>query len=315
VVLILEPNTSLEDEVQEVEEDESQSQTTSREGTEDILDEVGTEDGSGEAVEVPKTFRFAWPAVLEPVSKGAWPDHSLGFFEHYEGSFTLNGWMPRLEWLQSQNFPTSAEEMAEKQKAEKIRLREWVDRDYARFCSIVNQCAGWEQSKAGTAVMLGSSVSPGYNFINVSSPLSRTNARPITLGWSDDTQYNLETLPYEDLEDDDYDDVVYVDDAERAARDDEASPKKRRLQKANGVQVKRLPGRPPKLKLAAIKTMREHTAYPKTADEFLRYDREDLDWSSENVRLAAFIVTTTLLGGVDRVVDWGLMLRLVPDLT
>ena len=315
VVLILDPNTGLDDEVQEAGEDRSQSRTTSRAGTEDILDEVDVEDVSEEAVEVPKTFRFTWPAVLEPVSKGAWPDHSLSFFEHYEGSFTLNGWMPRLEWLQRQNFPTSAEEMAEKQKAEKIRLREWVDRDYARLCSIVNQCAGWEQSKTGTAVMLGSTLSPSYNFINVTSRLSRTNSRPITLGWSDDTQYNLETLPYEDLEDDDYDDVIYVDDAERAAREDEASPRKRRLQKVNGVQVKRLPGRPPKLKLAAIKTMREHTAYPKTADEFLRYDKEDLDWSSENVRLAAFIVTTTLLGGVDRVVDWGLMLRLVPDLT
>ncbi|KAK3299248.1 uncharacterized protein B0H64DRAFT_355180 [Chaetomium fimeti] len=315
VVLILDPNTGLEDEVQEVEEGRSQDQTSSRESTEDILDEVGAEDGFEEAVEAPQTFRFAWPSVLEPVTKGTWPDHSLGFFEHYEGSFTLSGWMPGLKWLQRQNFPTSAEEMAEKQKAEKIRLRDWVDRDYARFCSIVNQCAAWEQSKAGTAVMLGSSVSPGYNFINVSSPLSRTNSRPVTLGWSDDTEYNLETLPYEDLEDDDYDDVSFVDDAERAARDDEPSPKKRRLQKTNGVQVKRLPGRPPKLKLAAIKTMREHTAYPKTADEFLRYDKEDLDWSSENVRLAAFIVVTTLLGGVDRVVDWGLMLRLVPDLT
>ena len=47
----------------------------------------------------------------------------------------------------------------------------------------------------------------------------------------------------------------------------------------------------------------------------MREDGERLDLSSENVRLAAFIVVTTLLGGVDRVVDWGLMMRLVPDQT
>jgi transcription factor C subunit 3 len=64
--------------------------------------------------------------------------------------------------------------------------------------------------------------------------------------------------------------------------------------------------------------MREHTAYPKSTEDFLRAanpEDEELDWSSENVRLAAFIVVTTLLGGVDRVVDWGLMMRLMPDQT
>jgi transcription factor C subunit 3 len=315
-VLILDPNTNLEDEAEGAEDCQSQSQSSSRESTEDILDETGAEEGIEEAVEEPKKFKFACPSVLEQSSKGSWPDHSLGFFEHYESSFTLKGWMPSLTWLLTQNLPRSAGEMAEKQKLEKIRLRDWVDREYARFCSLVNQCAAWEQSPPGTAVMMGASVAPGFAFINVSPTESRAPSRAITLGWSDETQYNLETLPYEDLEDDDYGDVIYVEDGlERAAKDGEPSPKKRRAQKAAGVQVRRMQGRPPKLKLAAIKTMREHTAYPKTAEEFMQNDKEELDLSSENVRLAAFIVVTTLLGGVDRVVDWGLMLRLMPDQT
>jgi transcription factor C subunit 3 len=167
------------------------------------------------------------------------------------------------------------------------------------------------------AVMMGSIVAPGCTFINVSPPPPRANVpRPATLGWSDETQYTPETLPYEELEDDDYGDVIYVEDgAERLGRDGEPSPKRRRAQKVDGVQVRRMQGRPPKLKLAAIKTMREHTAYPKTPDDFLQIDKEELDMSSENVRLAAFIVVTTLLGGVDRVVDWGLMLRLMPNQT
>ncbi len=111
--------------------------------------------------------------------------------------------------------------------------------------------------------------------------------------------------------------MIYVEDVpERIANFDEPSPKRQRLQqKADGAQGRRMQGRPPKLKLAAIKTLREHTAYPRTAEDFLREDGERLDLSSENVRLAAFIVVTTLLGGVDRVVDWGLMMRLVPDQT
>ncbi|KAK4150070.1 hypothetical protein C8A00DRAFT_18341 [Chaetomidium leptoderma] len=318
-VLILDPNTNLEDDVEEAEEDQGQTQAQSRESTEDLLDESEVEKpekGTEAAVEEHKKFKFACPSILEPASRGSWPDHSLGFFEHYEGSFTLKGWMPSRKWLLAQNLPFSAEQMAEKQKAEKIKLRGWVDREYARFCSLVNQCAAWEQSHPGTAVMLGTSVSPAYIYINVSPPESRATGRVVSLKWSDETQYAPETLPYEDLEDDDYGDVIYIEDGpERVGKDGEPSPKKRRVQKPAGVQVRRMQGRPPKLKLAAIKTMREHTAYPKTADDFLRDERGDLDWSSENVRLAAFIVVTTLLGGVDRVVDWGLMLRLMPDQT
>lgn len=135
--------------------------------------------------------------------------------------------------------------------------------------------------------------------------------------WSDETQYGVETLPYEDLEGDDYADVTFVEDGlgRPTAR---RSFKKPRIETAPGMQPRKAPGRPPKLKLQATKTMRELTAYPRTAADFLRVpgdQNEELDWSSENVRLAAFIVVTTLLGGVDRVVDWGLMLRLMPDQT
>ncbi|KAL2169865.1 hypothetical protein VTG60DRAFT_5543 [Thermothelomyces hinnuleus] len=314
-VLMLEPNTGLDDEEEEQgQERQGPSQVSGRETTEGSIGEVEVEAEVEEGIEEPKAFRFTSPAVLEPMSKGTWPDLTLGFFEHYEGSFALNGWMPSLKWLQTQNLPTSTEEMAQKQKADRIKLRGWVDKEYAKFCSVVNQCAVWEQSRVGTAVMLGGKVPPGFVYINVSPPASRANSKPITLAWSDETRYDLETLPYEELEDDDYGDVTYVEDSERAARDGEPSSKKRRPQKAPG-QVRRMQGRPPKLKLTAIKTMREHTAYPRSEEDFLRGNEEELDWSSENVRLAAFVVVTTLLGGVDRVVDWGLMMRLVPDQT
>ena len=319
-VLMLDPNTNLEEEVEEAEDGQDQSRSSSRassrESVEDAADEPEVEQSPEEAVETPKKFKFACPSVLESSSKGSWPNHSDAFFEHYESSFTLQGWMPSLSWLLTENLPLSTQDMTKKQKAEKIRLRDWVDREYARFCSLVNQCAAWEQSRPGTAIMMGTSVVPGHAFINVSPPQSRTNTRAITLGWSDETQYDPETLPYDELEDDDYGDVIYIEDGpERAARGDGLSPKRRRGPKVAGEQVKRMQGRPPKLKLAAIKAMREHTAYPKTADDFMQVDKEELDLSSENVRLAAFIVVTTLLGGVDRVVDWGLMLRLMPDQT
>ncbi|KAL2159637.1 hypothetical protein VTH06DRAFT_2206 [Thermothelomyces fergusii] len=316
-VLMLEPNTGLEGEDEEQAQGcHGQSQISSREISEGGAGEAAEVDGEveGAAVGEPEVFRFTSPAVLEPISNDKWPDLTLGFFENFGGSFTLDGRMPSLKWLQIQNLPASAEEMVQKQKTDRIKLRGWVDKEYAKFCSVVNQCAVWEQSRAGTAVMLGGKVPPGFRYVNVSPPASKVNSKPVALAWSDETQYDLETLPYDELEDDDYGDVTYVEDSERAARDGEPSAKKRRSQKAPG-QARRMQGRPPKLKLTAIKTMREHTAYPRSEEDFLRGGEEELDWSSENVRLAAFVVVTTLLGGVDRVVDWGLMMRLVPDQT
>ncbi|KAL2133295.1 hypothetical protein VTI74DRAFT_2596 [Chaetomium olivicolor] len=321
-VHFLDPNTNLEDDAEETEEGQDESGPSSRGSTESAWDDTGTEQsqaGTEESAGEPKRFRFVWPSALEPESKNLWPTHSERFFEYYGTSFALKGWMPSRKWLLAQNLPFSAEEMAEKQKADKVKVRGWVDREYAKFCSMVNQCAAWEQSQTGTAIMFGGCVAPAYIYINVSPPESRANSRVVNLHWTEETQYDLETLPYENLEDDDYTDVAYFEyDVERVATRDEEDPSLKRRRAQKEAQVRRVQGRPLKFKLAGIKTMREHTAYPKTPEDFLRVpndEKEELDWSSENVRLAAFIVVTTLLGGVDRVVDWGLMLRLMPDQT
>ncbi|KAL2263002.1 hypothetical protein VTK26DRAFT_8668 [Humicola hyalothermophila] len=316
----LAPNTSLGDDAEESEEEQDHTENTSAASPGEVPGDAGDERPEAEVKEH-MVFRFVMPSVLRESGKGIWPTLDTAFLEHHDSSFTIDGWMPGRKRLLMANVPSSAEQMAEAQKAVKIRPREWVDRAYAKFCSLVNQCAAWEQSPDGVAVMSGVNVAPHYVFINVSPPVSRVNSRTISLKWSDDTQFNLETLPYEDLEDDDYGDVTFVEYSPGwpgGARTVDRMPKKRRIQKPEPGQPKRAQGRPPKLKLKPIKTMREHTAYPKTPEDFLRVpgdDKEELDWSSENVRLTAFIVVTTLLGGVDRVVDWGLMLRLMPDQT
>ncbi|KAL1842678.1 hypothetical protein VTJ49DRAFT_4457 [Mycothermus thermophilus] len=258
--------------------------------------------------------------------ESVWPDHPQSCFENLEGGLTFDGWMPNQKWLLAQNILSGVEEMAEQGTADKIKPRDWADRNYARFCSIVDQCAAWEQSPAGAVVIESCRAAPGLRFINFSPPALLANNKTANVKWSEDTQYDLETLPYGDLEDDNYNDVLYVEYApEMIMGINEPFPKRRRMQNGAAAssalppplpsQRGRRGGRPSKVKLAAIKTMREHTAYPKSSEDLLWSTDDDLDWSSENVRLAAFIVVTTLLGGVDRVVDWGLMLRLVPDQT
>ncbi|KAL2023857.1 hypothetical protein VTK56DRAFT_634 [Thermocarpiscus australiensis] len=322
-IQFLEPNTSLEDDVGELEADQDQVPMSSPESSADVLDEAGVEEPEAdtEPVAEPKEFRFCSPSVLRHLSKGSWLALGLATFEQANASFTLDGWMPSRKWFLYQHLPSSAEEMAQKQRGPQARMHEWADKDYAEFCSLIDRCAAWEQSQAGSAMMLETTVAPDYIYINVSPPQWKTDMKPVSLRWRDHTQYDLETLPYEDLADNDYYGVTLVDGGRErhVGKNIEHSLKRLRVQKNAGAQQPKRPqGRPPKFKLQATKTMREHTAYPKSADDFLRAPGdmdEELDWSSENVRLAAFIVVSTLLGGVDRVVDWGLMLRLMPDQT
>jgi len=318
VVKFLEPNTGLFDGAETDDEDEV---------VENLDVTMENADATPEGAKKPKEFTFVEPSILHGY-QGAWPSLEADFFEQHDASFTIECWMPDRQQLLAENVPTSAAEMAEKQKAARIRPQDWVDRKYAKFCSLVNQVAAWEQSPEGEAILSGLAIVPGTTFINVSPHPSRYNMRPVDLKWSDDTQFDLETVPYDDLEEDDYLDVNYVDFPPSKGTGrllGDVPHKRRKIQQqqhapkeSTSTQPRRAMGRPPKLKLQAIKTMRELTAYPRTPDDFLRHpgeEEEDLNWASENVRLAAFIVVTTLLGGVDRVVDWGLMLRLMPDQT
>ncbi|KAK3940718.1 hypothetical protein QBC46DRAFT_312979 [Diplogelasinospora grovesii] len=258
--------------------------------------------------------------------QGSWPLLNLNHFE-VEHSLTMEGWWPTNKVLLAHLMPSTAEDMANRNKGTSWRTDNWTDQDWAKFWTTVQGCQTWELSDLGKAAMLSGSIAPDHKFINFSAPESKSGMKPVTLEWSDENQFAVDTLPYAELEDESDDDEDYVLPKKRrasgAAAGQRTPSKKRRTtegqQNAGGRPG--VGGRPPKFKLPAIKTSREMTPYPKTPEEFFRApgggDKDDdgFDWSSENTQLTAFVVFTTLLGGVDKVVDWGLMLRLYPDMS
>ncbi|KAK4452481.1 transcription factor tau subunit sfc3 [Podospora aff. communis PSN243] len=271
-----------------------------------------------------ETVEFVPPTEFEETARGVWSCPGLKEFEiDLDTSVALKGWMPsRLDSLLD-NLPTSLEDMGKKIKGHPWKSTEtWLDQDYARFFIKVQRCKMWELSQQGHLLsVLGGSIAPSHHFINLSPPEHKVNTRPVQLRWSDERQYDLETLPYEFLEDDDDDEVLYPSaPPKRKAPKKVAEPRPLKRQRIAKITEKNMGMvRGSKFKLPAIKTARELTSFPRTAHDFLRAPAgdgdEDLDWTSENVRLTAFVVVTTLLGGVDRIVDWGLMLRLFPDMT
>ncbi|KAK1754729.1 hypothetical protein QBC47DRAFT_225194 [Echria macrotheca] len=311
-VRFLPPNTRLEEEVE------------GREG-EDFIKRLNVEHPFGRAgdYQEPSRVVFEPPAILKHCSPGTWRARDLKTFE--EGtSFTMQGWMPARAQLLLENLPTSAEEMARRNAGQPWKMDSWLDQDWGRFFASVQRCKTWELSQAGTEVLVyGGSIAPEYIFINVSPSEAKVDMRPVNLRWSEDRQFDLDTLPYEVLETDDDDDVLFPSDAPRRpiyrmARKtlaDTRPLKRQRIAHVTEKNMGMIKGN--KLKLRSIKFGRELTSYPLSAEDFLRNPsaEDETDWNSENVRLTAFVVVTTLLGGVDRVVDWGLMLRLFPDST
>ncbi|KAK3327283.1 hypothetical protein B0T19DRAFT_421287 [Cercophora scortea] len=288
----------------------------------EVAPEPAPEDEDREKGDV--QHEFAPLTLVNANSRGSWDDLGNDFFEaNHEKSLSIQGWMPSRRYLLSQNLPHSAQEMAQRAAAGNWRVTRFLDRNWGKFCAVVQRCLSWELSMAGTALLTSGSVAPDYIYINVSPPEGRSKMKPTTLQWPDETQFTLETLPYGDLDDDvdDDDELASADDNRGWNTGNLAEPrpfKKRRVTTKVPQRKTGVGGRPTKFKLQAIKTGRELTAYPISPDDFLRIpgdEKEELDWTSENTRLTSFIVVTTLLGGVDRVVDWGLMMRLYPDLT
>ncbi|KAK3491313.1 hypothetical protein B0T13DRAFT_70135 [Neurospora crassa] len=272
-----------------------------------------------EGVHKPVVFQFAPCTTIQDESRGSWSSKGWQFFENHNGSFAVQGWMPDLDSLTEENLPRSAEAMA-KGPGIVFNPDSWKDPEYGRVTTLIDKCVAWERSSPGTALLTANIVSSKPIFINISSSTTKASMKNLTLKWSEDRQFGLDTLPY--------DDVVQVADDESLPYDGDSpdriivrpvrATRTTRKTEPNKPGRKGHGGRPPKIKLPAIKTEREHTAYPTTDNDFLRVsgDRSlELDWSSDNVKVTAFVVVTTLLGGVDRVVDWGLMMRLFPDMT
>ncbi|KAM7197345.1 hypothetical protein V8F20_006699 [Naviculisporaceae sp. PSN 640] len=198
---------------------------------------------------------------------------------------------------------------------DKHKAEAHADRNFGKFNEYVHLCTVWETSEEGIKFCTEPKNAPGSAWINFSPPVAKSNMRPVNLKWAEDRTFALDTLPYADLEE-----IAGDDNEIPVDSGDGSEPRPAKKRRMAGMPGRRsgVGGRPTKFKLQAIKTGRELTPYPTSNRDFLRVPgdgTDELDWTSEHTKLAAFVVVSTLLGGVDRVVDWGLMMRLFPDNT
>jgi hypothetical protein len=326
----LEPNTRLDDyHVTSWFEDLGDSAALADDTSSIATDEEAMPSTAEEEPERVDEFSFVPPVTLRELSKGRWPKQPP--MELFENSVQMQGWTRSPQEILSELLPADIHEMASWNKRKRVNVEGFNDHAFAEFSELVDRCEGWELSTKGMEIMAFSTLAPDYRFINASPVGSVCEMRPVAATWDEENNFTMETFPYELARilagDEDEEpphkkpklDLLGRKPRGRPPGKKVVSPKKDRAADAKEPKEKKRMGRKPKrIRLPALEVEREHTAYPQSAEEYMDIHHgaeRTPEWNSEHTQLAAFVCVTTLLGGVAKSVDWGIMMRLFPDMS
>lgn len=273
------------------------------------------EDGFEEEDEEPMfcAGTYAETIELHANGRGVWPILPNTWFEKNNASFTMKGWLPTQSERLFEHLPKTSAEMALKITSH-CKTEQWADPAFGVFLTSVEGCKSWELSDVGRHFMSGS-IAPNYVFMNFSSTKEVSSMAPVKLQWLDENDWTLETIPYEQIEDQDKDpylqyDISSLKDPKRGVgrprKPKPALPPPRKYQK-------RKPRDP---SIRELKVQRELNPYPTMKSDYFRLKGEEslgIDWKVEDTRIAAYVAVSTLTGGINKAMDWGLMMRLFPE--
>ncbi|XXH00535.1 hypothetical protein Hte_006883 [Hypoxylon texense] len=261
-------------------------------------------------------IRFTRNKVIRSTSEGYWPSLSASFFESNQTSFTLVGSMPNTKWFQLENLPQSAEDII-RSFGGKPQFGCWTDPLYGKFIREVRAIEKWEQSAEGSQILLHGTIAPDYRFMSLFPDASRASMKPIALEWPSEAQYTAANLP---------------DEIKNASPDDDNAGLPEAVQRPRGrprkepkeaprpkQQPENKPVKKPQPAVVAQMEINYKTRYltPITVQHRGRInkprpDEDNTGLVGETELIAAFVVVKTLLGGVDRKTDLGLILKTFP---
>lgn len=323
MVRFFEPNTHLEDDYvpsPELEEEEECQIDPRLLAASTVIEPI--QELKGESLPIIGEVSFTPIIALNDVkgSNGTWPDVSSQWFEENDASVTMKGWAPNQTAMLIDNIPKNMEQMSFRI----TRTEQWTDPDYGDFCASVDGCKLYELSEQGQRSLSGS-VAPNLVFINFSTKPGVSNMAPCNLQWDEQNEWTIETIPYEMLKDDD--DVskpkvpgsVPLDSTDNRMRAEGGPPVSSRPKPQESVKpvprkYVRKPEKGPRLR--ELKVQRELTPYPQQSDEYFRVKGDSsfgVDWKAEDTRIAAYVAVSTLMGGINKAMDWGLMMRIFPE--
>ncbi|KAI0024549.1 hypothetical protein F4780DRAFT_607602 [Xylariomycetidae sp. FL0641] len=277
----------------------------------------------------PTDSQFAQLSLLPETGKSCWPYLPRSFFESYATySFSMNGSFPTARWFVKANMPLSLEDVLRSVKTSST-FKTWIDPAYGLFLRDVKAIRKWEESSEGMQVLMHGSTVPEWFFISVGSDAKRSKMKPVELEWVPTGQYTQENITDEiktsTREEENFAYPAPIDEVEQFRQTKKrpgpkpkhpngpqarknAENRRRRTAAARSLEAEDKPQYKTRTLTAIPRQPRGRFNKPQMHAERLGVNRE-------TQILCAFVVVKTLLGGVNRICDWGFILKQFPELS
>ncbi|KAM0435060.1 hypothetical protein ACHAPT_003149 [Fusarium lateritium] len=260
--------------------------------------------------QTPKELVFDKP-ILVSGDLGAWPYLSVQDFEMQDASYTLKGWMPDMNWFAWSSMLDVIDERALELKRRKRQHRTDLGR-YQRFVERLQCCLDTERAWAESFIHAPQGAAGPHNiFVTFFSGADMELVDVPGLSWPSVWQLTPESFPGAVP-----DRQLLVDSTSDEEDDGTEWPKLSVPQSGPGAPSRYQQGQQARIKRVRLLT-RALTTIPAEAEqsEGLNDQHAVKDSAEEADRLlAAFVAVRVLLGGSDKAIDWGLLLKLFPSI-
>ncbi|KAI9896239.1 hypothetical protein N3K66_008411 [Trichothecium roseum] len=267
-----------------------------------------------EPEEVPALpFGTIMPATVIHGMNGNWPAIDSHDFERAKSSFTVQGWQPQQEWFAWETIVEEIERRAVARHSHRRYIGKHPLRRHRRFKEMITACLGVEAAWKEFFVRANPGDAGPHNiFVPITSGSQGNEVSPYTVNWPDAQEYKPETgretgyWTTDETELPSSDDELMIH-RSRHGRTGPRGPYRRRRQLLSGLEasVKRVPLS--RRRLTALPySMPRDTEEPETNNGDIPEDPNEI--------LAAIIAIRSLLGGLHKSVDWGLLLQIYPHL-
>ncbi|KAH6652179.1 hypothetical protein BKA67DRAFT_660941 [Truncatella angustata] len=250
--------------------------------------------------------------MITAIGDGVWPGKfPRGFFSNRPGeSFAAAGTFPDRSWFLRQNLPQNKNEMVDRAQFRRALVRQKIPR-YGNFGADIEAIEAWERSPEGVYLQNVGNIAPEHIFISLRVEPEHANMNPVVAEWPHDVQFTADSLP-EDIRDalseDEHEDLPLPEEVVFAAEGPEIRKK----------PSKDIGGRQRRFIKRSEGNWKHRVLFPIAKRETGRWNMArsvgaNIGRERETELVVAIVIIRKLLGGVDKITDWGLFLKIYPE--
>ncbi|KAG5955633.1 hypothetical protein E4U58_006985 [Claviceps cyperi] len=244
------------------------------------------------------------PVTVLCGSNGSWPSLDSQYFEHTDGSFAIEGWMPDTQWFGWESFSRDLEKEIGSVESTSVSVECSDVERHRRFMDKVRACFNMEMGPPTSPVNARRPAGPHNIFVRLNSGIVNTETGPFENGQLDWASGEITTPAMESTlssSDDQLDWATYSSSGSAHLHAHPADP----AETASHVKAKRVA-----LVTRALTSLPDLQGGATINDDV---EQDGYPFDSPDELIAAFTATRTLLGGAEKSIDWGLLMLIFPN--